>query len=87
MKKIKITICTGTTCYIMGATHLQRLDEVMDAAMLEQVEIIGSHCLGYCDAENFGKAPFVKVNDQLIADATLDKVIRKVREILNTGAN
>ncbi|MCF7848499.1 MAG: NAD(P)H-dependent oxidoreductase subunit E [Kiritimatiellales bacterium] len=86
MKKTTVTICTGTTCYIMGASHLQRLDEVLDPALLEQVEIVGSRCLGYCDANGHGKAPFVKVDDQLIADATLDKVLAQIRKTLAKGA-
>ena len=32
MKTVTVSICTGTTCYLMGASHLQRLDEELDEA-------------------------------------------------------
>lgn len=83
MKKITVTICTGTTCYIMGASHLQCLDEMLDPSIADRVEIVGSHCLGFCDSDTHGKSPFVKVGNHLISDATLDKVLRKIREELD----
>ena len=82
MKKIKVSICTGTTCYLMGGAHLLTLDEVLDPALAEHVEICGSHCLGLCNDDANGKAPFAKVNDHIIADATLMKVVTKVRELM-----
>lgn len=87
MKKTTVTICTGTTCYIMGASHLQRMDEVLDPALLEQIEIVGSRCLGCCDATGKEKAPFVKVGEELIADATLEKVVATLRKTLAKGAH
>jgi NADH:ubiquinone oxidoreductase subunit E len=82
MKKITVTICTGTTCYIMGATHLQRLDEELDPALSDRVEIVGSHCLGFCDNTEYGKAPFVKVDDHVIANATINQVQAAIRDAL-----
>ena len=82
MKKIHVSICTGTTCYLMGAAHLLTLDEVLDPVSSEYVEISGAHCLGLCNDPAQGKAPFVKVNDHIIADATLTKVIEKIRELM-----
>jgi len=85
MKKVNVTICTGTTCYLMGAANLLTLDEALDPCTREQVEFSGSHCLGLCTSEEHGKAPFVKVDGHVIADATLMKVQDKIREILDRG--
>ena len=73
MKKVNVTICTGTTCYLMGAAHLLALDEVLDPCTREHVEFSGSHCLGFCNTEEHGRPPFAKVDDHIIADATLTK--------------
>ncbi|MBN2161538.1 MAG: NAD(P)H-dependent oxidoreductase subunit E [Pontiellaceae bacterium] len=82
MKKINVSICTGTTCYLMGGAHLLTFDEVLDPVTAEHVEISGAHCLGLCGSEAHGKAPFVKVDDHIIADATLMKVLDKVRDLM-----
>ena len=82
MEKIKVSICTGTTCYLMGGAHLLTFDEILDPITAEHVEICGAHCLGLCNDESNGKAPFVKVNEHIIADATLTKVLEKVRELM-----
>lgn len=78
--RVKVSICTGTTCYLMGGAHLLTFDEMLDPCTAQDVEIIGSHCLGLCNDEANGKPPFVKVNDHIISDATLNKVLDKVRE-------
>ncbi len=82
MKKVTVSICTGTTCYLMGAAHLLCIDEVLDPYVRDHVEARGAHCLGLCHNEANGRAPFVKVNDRVIADANLTLVLDAVREIL-----
>jgi NADH:ubiquinone oxidoreductase subunit E len=82
MKKITVTICTGTTCYIMGASHLQRLEDELTPDLRQRVEIVGSHCLGRCEADAHGQAPFVKVNDRLIAEATIQRVLAAIQDEL-----
>lgn len=86
MKTVTVSICTGTTCYLMGGAHLLTFDEVLDPSTEHHVEIIGSHCLGMCSCEGNGKAPFAKVNDRVIADATLNKLLSAVREELGMEA-
>jgi NADH:ubiquinone oxidoreductase subunit E len=85
MKKVNVTICTGTTCYLMGATHLLTFDEVLDPCTRDHVTFSGSHCLGLCNDEANGKAPFAKVDDHIIADATLMKILDQVQDILEKG--
>jgi NADH:ubiquinone oxidoreductase subunit E len=82
MKKVTVSICTGTTCYLMGAAHLLTFDEMLDPSTQDSVEIKGAHCLSLCNDESNGKPPFVKVNNQVVSDATLNKVLDAVREEL-----
>ncbi|VGO14834.1 hypothetical protein PDESU_03403 [Pontiella desulfatans] len=86
MKKVNVSICTGTTCYLMGAAHLLALDEVLDPYVRELVEVSGAHCLGLCNDEAHGRAPFVMVDDRVISDANLTKVLDAVRDILEVEA-
>lgn len=86
MKKVTVSVCTGTTCYLMGAAHLLVLDETLDPYLRDHVEIRGAHCLGLCGSEANGRPPFVKVDDHVIADANITKVLAKVRAILDLEA-
>lgn len=82
MKTVNVSVCTGTTCYLMGAAHLLTLDEVLDPISMDQVKFSGAHCLSLCADEANGKPPFAKVNDRVVADATLNKLLDAVRKEL-----
>ena len=82
MTKIEITICTGTTCYVMGAGNLLLLQDKLSDAQLQQVEIKGSNCLGLCKQGQYGKAPYVQVGDTLIAEATTETVLQAIKTCL-----
>ena len=83
MEKIKVEICLGTACFVMGGAELQDLSELIPLKFGDKVEVSGNTCLELCSTE-YGKAPFVKVNDFIIEKATKDKVIAKINEILST---
>jgi NADH:ubiquinone oxidoreductase subunit E len=86
MSKVKVKICTGTTCYLMGATHLLCLEERLEAYLVEQVEISGGHCLGCCHDDALGRPPFVMVNDTVVADATQERIREQILRCLKGGA-
>lgn len=81
MKKIKVSICTGTACYVMGASEILLLEESLSEDLKEMVEIEGITCLEKCKNTECGKTPFVLVNDEVIADATLSKILDKIMEL------
>lgn len=72
---MKVQICVGTACHIMGAADLVHIQDLIAAPRRNHVEIVGVSCLGLCKDENNGKPPFVIVDGQTIAQATLDKVL------------
>lgn len=82
MKKITITICAGTACYLMGASHLQTMEESIPAKYKPYVEIKGVRCLGLCDNENYGEAPYVMINQEVMADASLPKLLERLEQIV-----
>ncbi len=83
MKKVEVKICTGTLCYVMGGAELQLLDENLPPELLERVEIVGSPCLEFCNREDGTVAPYVKVGERVVANATLSSVIEAIKEELN----
>ncbi|UDQ96552.1 NAD(P)H-dependent oxidoreductase subunit E [Lentisphaerota bacterium WC36G] len=82
MKKIDVKICVGTTCYVMGAFQLQHLEDFLDKKSLENVNISGAPCLGCCQDKNYENAPFVEIDGDIIANATIVKIIKEIEERL-----
>lgn len=82
MKKVKVDICVGTTCFVLGAAELQTLDRFLPIEWRDQVEIIGSTCQGWCKERNYGQAPFVRINDEVMAQATIGAIIERIKQLL-----
>lgn len=84
MKKVKIEICVGTTCFVMGASAIQTLEFETPEDLIGKIEIIEARCMEYCKDHKDGhrQGPFVKINGEVMADATHDKVLNRVREII-----
>ena len=74
-RKVKVQICVGTACHIMGAADLVNIEDLIAAPRRNQVEIVGVSCMGLCKDEANGKPPFVTVDGQTMAQATLDRVL------------
>jgi NADH:ubiquinone oxidoreductase subunit E len=86
MKKIVVKVCLGTTCFVMGSSNLQSLTEMIPQKFGDKVEIVGSSCLGVCSTNwEISKAPYIKVNDVLIQEATVEKVLQEIEAQLAKG--
>lgn len=85
MKKVKIKICCGTSCFVMGAAQIQVLEFAPPADIADKIEIEESRCMNLCKdtTAKYNRGPFVMVNDVVIEEANFEKVVNKVREILN----
>jgi NADH:ubiquinone oxidoreductase subunit E len=79
--KIKVTICSGTTCYVMGGAQLMMLEDMLPPDLKERVEIVGSPCLEACKGKAGQKPPFVKVNNHLIGEASIPALIEYLRTL------
>ena len=79
--KIKVEICHGTTCYVLGSFRLSALEEQLPPEFKDRVEVVGCACLDVCHDRNYGNAPFVRIDEKRIVDnATIEKVIDILRE-------
>ena len=81
MKKIKVSICTGTACFVMGASEIMLLEDELTPELKEIVEIEGVTCLELCKNSEYGTAPFVPINDEVVSQATLPLVLEKIRQL------
>jgi len=83
-KKVNVKVCLGTTCFVMGASNLQGLIESVPKKYGDKVEVTGVPCLGLCSIDwEFSKAPYVKVDDDVIKEATVEKVLSAIDNKLN----
>lgn len=86
--KIKVEICLGTTCYVLGSFRLSALEEQLPPELKDRVEVVGCACLDVCHDRNYGNAPFVRINDDRIVDnATIEKVIDILHDDYLPGGN
>ena len=86
--KIKVEICLGTTCSVLGSFRLSALEEQLPPELKDRVEVVGCACLDVCHDRNYGNAPFVRINDDRIVDnATIEKVIDILRDDYLPGGN
>ena len=80
--KILLEICVGITCYVLGASELQSIEEFLPEDLAGKVEITGSPCLGFCRNRNDNQAPFVRINKNVVVKhATIDSVIEALRKV------
>jgi len=82
MEKITVSVCLGTTCHLMGSSHLQTLEQDLPERFRERTSVKWSRCLGHCKEENHGRAPFVLVGDELVCEATVYKIVEKLETLL-----
>lgn len=81
-KVLKVVICSGTTCYVMGGSDLLLLEEHIPEQYRSRIEIEGSTCLGLCKDRKYGKAPYVRVGDSIIDAASITRILEKIAEKL-----
>ena len=79
-RKILVTICTGTTCYILGGSNYLLLSKNLPPEIASQVEIIGATCLGYCKEPGKHDLPCLTINGEPYFGLTLDEAVKKIAE-------
>jgi len=83
MEKVSVRVCLGTTCFVMGASNLQELMEIIPKKYNEKVDISGVPCLGLCSIDwEYSRAPYVKVNKEIVFNATVEKVLIEIERQL-----
>ncbi len=84
MKKIKVRICVGTSCFVMGSAQIQSLEFNAPSDIADEIEIVEERCMNLCKdlTRQRNRGPFVYVDDELVEEATYEKVVAKIREKL-----
>lgn len=83
MNTIKVEICCGTACYLLGAAKMMNIEDLLPEDCRGRVEIEAKTCLELCERENLGGAPYVRFNgSEVMSQATPEKVLAHIRELL-----
>lgn len=84
MKKIEVKICNGTTCFVMGSSKFQEFEDKVPARFRKFLDIRTKSCLDLCQNNRYSKSPYVMVDDEVVSEATVEKVLeaieRKIQE-------
>ena len=83
MEKVKVEICCGTACYLLGASKMIDLADALPPECRGCVEVEAKTCLGLCERENLGGAPFVRFNGaEVMSKATPEKVVARILQLV-----
>ena len=82
MDKVKVEICCGTACYLLGAEKLMNIEESLPEDCRGKVEIEARTCLDLCERDNLGGAPYVRFNGaEIMSRATPERVTARILEL------
>ena len=82
MEKIKVTVCTGTACFVMGASDIMLLEEKLPEELRNKVEVTGCTCMNECKGDKNGMPPFVKIDREVMCQANIPAIIARLTEIV-----
>ncbi|MBO7299757.1 MAG: NAD(P)H-dependent oxidoreductase subunit E [Kiritimatiellae bacterium] len=82
MKKMTLEICSGTTCYMLGANNLLNIENEMPSELRGLAEVRALPCMGLCNDKELSGAPYVKLNGKVIEKATPEKIYDAMRALI-----
>lgn len=77
-KKTRITLCSGTACYLMAGSELLLLESHLPPGLRQQVAIEGRPCLELCKRDQLATAPYVLIDGTVFSGATLPAVLERI---------
>lgn len=69
MKKIRIEVCVGTSCHLMGSQLILQVLEDLSLQFQNRIKLDYSSCLNRCK-----QGPVVKIDDLIVDNATPEQV-------------
>lgn len=82
---ITIEICTGTTCFVMGSSNLQLIEDHLPNELKPRVKVMGTMCMDLCEAESCENAPFVKINGEVLSKASIPSILARLKKLQVEG--
>lgn len=78
-KKLRVNVCLGTGCFLRGAQDLihDLIKTSEKTGLINRIDVRGSFCFEACD-----RGPTVMVENERIENASVDKIIERIVEVL-----
>lgn len=80
MKTITVELCMGTTCFVMGSSALPDFLDSLSPEQRSAVVVKHSPCMGLCKDQKYGKAPYARVDGEVISSANALKLAEAIRK-------
>lgn len=80
---MKVRICMGSTCVMMGAMNiLDQVEDLKERMGYDDLEIETVSCMKYCKTKE-RNSPIVEINDEIMEEATTERVMEKIMQLYN----
>lgn len=81
MSKVKVDVCVGTHCTMMGAMNIiELIDDMKQEYPEHDIEVHTIKCFDACKVADV--APIVKINGDTIHNATSERVMEKIMDVI-----
>lgn len=78
MEKIKLKLCAGTMCYVMGGAQLMEIIDLLTEEEKQYVEISYAPCLQQCKGQD--NPPFIELNGRIIKGVGKENLLQIIKE-------
>ena len=82
MNRVKVEICRGTSCHLLGSQELVEAMESLPAARREQIDICMADCLKTCR-----QGPNIRIDGVVFSGLTPEHLITILEEKLGRAAS
>lgn len=82
MNKIEVKICLGTTCFVLGNSELQDLQEELGEELSEYVEFIATSCLDLCKDAHYKRVPCATVDGVVLENVNRAGLIKYIENLV-----
>ena len=80
MEKLRLKLCAGTMCYVMGGAQLMEIGELLSEEEKEYIDLTFTPCLQKCNGRI--TPPFAELNGRLIEGVSKENLLRIIKEEL-----
>ncbi len=85
-KKIKIRVCQGTACFVMGASELLEAFEDMPKEWNDVLDVAPVPCLNFCNERaEVGSMPYVTIDGVPYSSMTSVKLRAMMKRLVETA--
>lgn len=77
---MKLTICMGSKCVMMGAMNiLDQVEDLKERMGYEDLQVETVVCMKYCKNKEH-HSPIVMIDGEVMTDATTERVMEKIMQ-------